>query len=239
MTFEAAALQFIEEPRASWKNQKHALQWESTLKNYVYPVIGQVAVRDLDKLMVLKIIKPMWNEKTETTDRVRDRIKLVLNWAKAHGLREGDNPADWRGHLEHVLAPRHKVAKLTHQPAVPVAETAAFMHRLRTEQTEVAAKALEFAILTAARDGEVRGATWDEIDLDAGVWLVPAKRMKAGKAHRVPLSPTAINVLQALPRVVGVDRVFPGESRHHGGLSENTLNMVINGRMRANLFRLT
>jgi hypothetical protein len=91
------------------------------------PVIGQVAVRDVDKLMVLKIIKPMWNEKTETADRVRDRIKLVLNWAKAHGLREGDNPADWRGHLEHVLAPRHKVAKLTHQPAVPVAEMAAFL----------------------------------------------------------------------------------------------------------------
>jgi integrase len=227
MTFEVAALQFIEERRASWKNQKHALQWESTLKNYVYPVIGQVPVREVDKLMVLKIIKPMWNEKTETADRVRDRIKLVLNWAKAHGLREGDNPADWRGHLEHVLAPRHKVAKLTHQPAVPVAEMAAFMHRLRTEQTEVAAKALEFAILTAARDGEVRGATWDEIDLDAGVWQVPAERMKAGKAHRVPLSPTAINLLKALPKVMGVDRVFPGESRHHGGLSENTLNMVI------------
>jgi integrase len=163
----------------------------------------------VDKLMVLKIIKPMWNEKTETVDRVRDRIKLVLNWAKAHGLREGDNPADWRGHLEHVLAPRHKVAKLTHQPAVPVGEMAAFMHRLRTEQTEVAAKALEFAILTAARDGEVRGATWDEIDLNAGVWQVPAERMKAGKAHRVPLSPTAINLLKALPKVMGVDRVFP------------------------------
>jgi hypothetical protein len=134
----------------------------------------------------LKIIKPMWNEKTETADRVRDRIKLVLNRAKAHGLREGDNSADWRDHLEHVLAPRHKVAKLTHQPAVPVGEMAAFMHRLRTEQTEVAAK-----------------------------------------AHRVPLSSTALDLLRALPKVIGVDRVFPGENRHHGGLGENTLNMVI------------
>ena len=176
--------------------------------------------------MVLKIIKPIWAEKTETANRVRDRIKLVLSWAKAHGLRDGENPAEWRGHLEHALAAPTKVTSRGHQPALPVSAIGAFMVRLHREQKDLAAKALELAILTAARDGEVRGATWAEIDLDAGVWTIPADRMKAGRAHRVPLSPAAVKLLKSLPRIVGNAHLFPGASKL-GRLSENTLNEVI------------
>lgn len=226
MTFEAAALQYIDERRPSWKNAKHAAQWESTLRTYAFPQIGGVAVAAVDKAMVLRIIKPIWNDKTETANRVRDRIKLVLGWAKAHGLREGENPAEWRGNLEHALAAPEKLSRTLHQPALPISEIGAFMRRLRTEQKDLAARALEFAILTAARDGEVRGAQWSEIDLDAGVWSLPAERMKAGKAHRVPLSPAALSLLSQLHRLKGSDTVFPGNS-HGGRLSENTLNEVI------------
>ena len=168
----------------------------------------------------------MWAEKTETANRIRDRIKLVLSWAKAHGLRDGENPAEWRGHLEHALAAPAKVTSRGHQPALPVSAIGAFMVRLHREQTDLAARALEFAILTAARDGEVRGATWAEINLDAGVWTIPADRMKAGRAHRVPLSPAAVKLLKSLPRIVGNAHLFPGASKL-GRLSENTLNEVI------------
>jgi integrase len=226
MSFEAAAQQYIEERRPSWKNAKHAAQWESTLKTYAYPVIGEVPVDRVDKTLVLQIVKPIWNEKTETAKRVKDRIKLVLGWAKAHGLREGENPAEWRDNLEHALASPAKVARKRHQPALPVQAIGHFMKRLRTEQKDLAAKALEFAILTAARDGEVRGATWDEIDLEHKVWTIPAERMKAGKQHRVPLSPAAIHLLRSTPRIADNPRVFPGTGQA-GQLSENTLNEVI------------
>ena len=233
VTFQAAAKQYIEERRPSWKNATHGQQWERTLSTYAYPVIGTVPIHEVDKAMVLQIIKPIWNDKTETANRVRDRIKMVLNWAKAHGLREGDNPAEWRGQLEHALAAREKVAKRTHQPAVPVQAIGAFMRRLRTEQKDLAARALEFAILTAARDGEVRGATWDEVDFDNSVWTIPAARMKAGRMHRVPLSPQALKLLKSLPRHEDNPRLFPGSSRS-GSLSENTLNEVIK-RMHARI----
>lgn len=225
-TFESAASDYIDEHRPSWKNAKHAAQWEATLRTYAYPVIGSVPVADVDRAMVLKVIKPIWNDKTETAKRVKDRIKLVLSWAKAHGMRDGENPAEWRGNLEHALAAPDKVARKRHQPALPVAAVGAFVRRLQAEQHDLAAKALEFLILTAARDGEVRGATWDEIDLEAAVWTLPAERMKAGKPHRVPLSPAALAILGQLPRVAGTDVVFPGRSAQ-GKLSENTLNEVI------------
>ena len=226
MTFQKAAEQYIEERRKNWKNLKHAQQWENTLKTYAYPVIAEVQVAEVDKAMVLKIIKPIWAEKTETANRVRDRIKLILSWAKAHGLRDGDNPAEWRGHLEHALVAPTKMATIAHQPALPVSAVGAFVARLHKEQTDLAAKALEFVILTAARDGEVRGADWTEIDLDNRIWNVPADRMKAGRAHRVPLSPAAIRLLKSLPRVDGNPHLFPGSSKL-GRLSENTLNEVI------------
>ncbi len=226
MTFEAAALQYISERRSTWKNAKHAAQWENTLRSYAFPRIGALPVAAIDKAMVLSIIKPIWNEKTETANRVRDRIKLVLNWARAHGLREGDNPAEWRGNLEHALAAPERVSRVTHHPALPVADIAAFVRRLHSEQVDLAARALEFAILTAARDGEVRGASWDEIDLAAAIWTIPGERMKAGKVHRVPLSAAAIALLKDLHRLKGSSRLFPGAS-HDGKLSENTLNEVI------------
>lgn len=226
MSFRKAAEQYIEERRTQWKNAKHVQQWENTLKTYAYPVIEGVPVAEVDKAMVLEIIKPIWTAKTETANRVRDRIKLVLNWAKAHGLRDGDNPAEWRGHLEHALAAPTKVTRRSHQPALPVDAASSFVARLRSEQTELAAKALEFVILTAARDGEVRGATWPEIDLQKAVWTIPAERMKAGRAHRVPLSSAAVALLKTIPRLERNPHVFVGSSRL-GRLSENTLNEVI------------
>ena len=226
MTFRTAAAQYIRERQPSWKNAKHAQQWENTLETYANPVIGNVQVADVDKAMVLKIIKPIWLHKTETANRVRDRIKMILNWAKAHGLRDGENPAEWRGNLEHALAAPEKIAKRAHQPALPVSAIGAFVQRLHTEQRETAAKALEFAILTAARDGEVRGARWDEIDLRAAVWSIPAERMKTSKSHRVPLSPAALMLLESVPRFAASEMVFPGSSQG-GKLSENTLNEVI------------
>ena len=226
MSFRQAAEQYIEERRQNWKNVKHAQQWENTLKTYAYPVIEDVQVSEIDKAMVLKIIKPIWAKKTETANRIRDRIKLVLSWVKAHGLRDGENPAEWRGHLEHALAAPTKVTSRGHQPALPVSAVGAFIARLHREQKDLAARALEFAILTAARDGEVRGATWPEIDLDAAVWTVPADRMKAGRSHRVPLSPAAVKLLKTLPRMVGNTHLFPGSSKL-GRLSEKTLNEVI------------
>jgi integrase len=226
MTFRAAAEQYIDERRASWKNAKHAQQWTATLRTYAYPVIGSTPVDQVDKAMVLRVVKPIWNEKTETAKRVKDRIKLVLGWAKAHGLRTGENPAEWRDNLEHALAAPERVARKTHQPAVPVACIGEFMRRLRSEQKDLAARALEFAILTAARDGEVRGATWDEIDLATATWTLPPERMKAGKRHRVPLSPAAVKLLKSVPRMADSDFIFPGSSQG-GKLSENTLNEVI------------
>lgn len=137
MTFEAAALQSIEERRPSWKSAKHAAQWESTLRTYAFPQIGSVAVEAIDRVMVLRIIKPVWNDKTETANRVRDWINLVLGWAKAHGLHEGDSPAEWRGNLERALAAPEKVSRPLHQPALPVSGIGGFMRRLSTEQKDL------------------------------------------------------------------------------------------------------
>jgi integrase len=223
MSFRQAAEQYIDERRSSWRNIKHAQQWENTLKTYACPVIGNVQVTDVDKARVLKIIKPMWSTKTETANRVRDRIKLVLSWAKAHGLRDGESPAEWRGNLEHALAVPAKVARPEHQPALPVDAVGAFIACVHREQHDLAAKALEFAILTAARDGEVRGATWSEVDLVSGICTIPADRMKAERKHRVPLSPAALNLLKDLPRSATNAHLFPGSGKL-GRLSENTLN---------------
>lgn len=172
----------------------------------------------------MAVLEPIWREKNETASRLRGRIELVLDWATARGLREGLNPARWRGHLDKLLPKPSKVQKVEHFSALAVAEVGAFMERLRAVEG-MGARALEFAILTAARSGQVRGAKWEEIDLATRVWIVPADRMKAGREHRVPLSEQAIALLQALPRVDGGDLVFPG--RTGGMLSEMTLTAVL------------
>ena len=185
MTFRECAEAYIAAHEASWKNPKHAKQWPSTLETYVYRVFGSLPVQAIDVGLVMKVLEPIWQAKPENASRVRGRIEAVLDWAKARGYRNGENPAQWRGHLDNLLPARSKVRKVEHHPALAYAEMGDFIAGLR-KQGGVAARALEFLILTASRTGEVIGARWDEFDLGAEMWTVPADRMKAGKDHRVP-----------------------------------------------------
>ncbi|HEY2658327.1 MAG TPA: integrase arm-type DNA-binding domain-containing protein [Caulobacteraceae bacterium] len=223
-TFEECARAYITAHEQGWRNAKHAQQWRNTLSAYAYPVIGSLMVRDVDLTHVLAILEPIWTKKTETATRLRGRIEQVLDWATARGYRKGLNPARWRGHLDKLLARPSKVADIEHHAALPFAQIGAFMQRLRAAHG-MGARALEFAILTAARSGEVRGATWSEIDLKEAVWTVPANRMKMGREHRAPLSAAAVKLLKALPRIEGSDLVFPAP--RGGSLSDMTLTAVV------------
>ena len=225
LTFETCAKAYIKGKSHEWKNDKHADQWTNTLTTYAYPVIGgAMLVRDVEMSHVLKILEPIWTTKTETASRLRGRIESVLDYATARGYRKGDNPARWRGHLDKILGTPSKVATVEHHAALPCGEIGAFMVDLRA-QPGMGARALEFAILTAARSGEVRGATWSEIDTDAATWTIPAVRMKAGKEQRVPLSDAAVALLEQLPRVKGSEIVFPNNKG--GPLSDMTLTAVL------------
>jgi integrase len=199
ITFDACAKAYVTAHRAGWKNEKHAGQWESTLATYAGPAFGALPVAAVDTALVMKVLEPIWTEIPETASRVRGRIEAVLDWATVRGYRAGDNPARWRGHLNKLLPQRSKIRPVQHYPALPYAEMADFMAVLRSQEG-VAAKALEFTILTAARTGEVIGARWDEFDFSNKVWIVPSSRMKGAKEHRVPLSGEALAVVQALPR---------------------------------------
>jgi integrase len=192
-TFGECADRVIEAMRPSWRNGKHAGQWEMTLREYAAPLRRLPA----DKITtddVFSVLKPLWNDKPETASRLRGRIERVLDAAKAQGLRSGENPARWRGHLDHLLPKRQRLTR-GHHPAMPYADVSAFMATL-SKRNGAAARALEFAILTAARSGEVIGARWGEFDLNGAVWTVPAARMKSGKEHRVPLAPRALKLIK-------------------------------------------
>lgn len=208
VTFEEAAHKFITAKAAEWSNAKHAQQWTNTLETYAFPVAGKLACADVALPHVLKILEPIWTTKTETASRLRGRIESVLDWATVRGFRKGENPARWKGHLDKILPAPGKVTKVEHHEAVTLDDLGAFVRDLR-QRDGGAARALEFLILTAARSGEVRGALWSEIDMTGRVWTVPPERMKAGKEHRVPLSDTALRLLEALPRFAGNDLVFP------------------------------
>jgi integrase len=223
-TFKQCAAAYMDAHCRAWRNPKHIDQWRSTLHRYAYPVIGELRVRDVELPHVLRILEPIWHEKTETASRLRGRIERVLHWAIARGYRTAPNPARWRGHLDTMLAAPGRLVRDQHQPALPVSELGAFMAELRRREG-MAARALEFAILCAARSGEVRGALWSEIDLRSKVWTVPAARIKARKEHRVPLSERAVEVLRSLPRGDGTDLVFPAP--RGGTLSDMTLTAVI------------
>jgi integrase len=224
-TFKKTATAYIEAHRAGWRNAKHADQWVNTLTAYAFPVFGDKHVRDVTKGDVLAAIEPIWATKTETADRVRNRIELVLGYAVQRELRpEGLNPARWRGNLDAALPKPSKVAKVEHHAALPIDAMHAFMQRLRKAEG-MGARALELAILTAARSGEVRGATWAEIDLQAGTWSLSAERMKSDRPHRVPLSEPALALLEKLPRMEGTDLVFPGQGNKP--LSDMTLTACL------------
>ena len=224
-TFAAVAREYIEAKESEWSNPKHAQQWENTLSTYAFPVIGKIPVVEVSRDQVLQILQPIWTTKTETATRVRSRIELVLDYAKARGWRTGENPAVWRGNLKSVLATPSKIKNVRHHPALPREKVPEFMADLRGREG-IAARALEFAILTAARSGEVRGAVWREFDFDAKTWTIPAKRMKAKKKHAVPLSKDAIALLENLPRIKGNDLLFPG-TRDGQPLSDMSLSAVL------------
>ena len=225
MTFDQCAAAYIKAHREGWKSPKHAAQWEATLSRHASPVIGHLLVRNVETRHVLRILEPIWASTTETATRLRSRIELVLDWAAARGerAREG-NPARWRGHLDKLLPKPSKVADRGHHAALPWGEVGAFLARLASVEG-MGAQALRFTILTAARSGEVRGASWDEIDMQARTWTVPAERMKAGREHRVPLSDAALALLASLPRFVGQPLVFPAP--RGGQLSDMTLSAVL------------
>jgi integrase len=229
LSFKQAAEAYVDAHKTGWKNEKHQKQWTSTLTTYVYPKIANVLVKDVELPQVLSVLEPIWNSKTETASRVRGRMESVLDWATARGYRQGLNPARWRGHLDKLLPKPSKVARVEHHEALAVSELGEFVVSLRTMQG-AGARALEFVILTAARSGEVRGATWAEIDLKAKTWVVPGERMKAGREHRVPLSDSAVELLEALPQGAATDHVFPAP--RGGMLSDMTLSAVCR-RMKA------
>jgi integrase len=227
VTFKSVAKTYIAANEDSWRNAKHRQQWTNTLETYVYPVIGDTPVADVTTAHVMQILEPIWRAKPETASRVRGRIETIMDAAKARGYRQGENPARWRGHIAQLLPARTRLSR-GHHKALPYEDLPAFMGGLRKRQA-VAALALEFTILTAARSGEVLGAKWDEIDLEKAVWTVQAVRMKAGKEHRVPLSARAVEILKEAKKL-GSDWAFPANSG--GQLSSMAMTMLLR-RMKA------
>ena len=223
-TFAECARRTIEAKRPEWKNAKHAEQWANTLETYAKPLIGTLPIDQVELRHVVEILNPIWVEKTETATRLRARIEAVLAWASASGFRKGDNPARWRGNLDAVLAKPGKVSKVAHHRALSIDALPGFVADLR-KRPGASARALEFLILTATRSGEVRGASWEEIDLKDDVWIIPAARMKAGRDHRVPLSARAVTLLKQQPRFVGSDLVFPSE--RGGMLSDMAMTTLV------------
>ena len=222
ITFRAVAETYIDANEESWRNDKHRQQWKSTLATYVYPVIGDLPVAEVATAHVLKILEPIWKVKAETASRVRGRMETILDTAKARGYRDGENPARWRGHIEQILPARSRLTR-GHHKAMPYDAIPAFVGALHQREA-VAALALEFTILTAARTGEVIGANWGEVDLERAMWTIPANRMKATKEHRVPLSPRALEIL-AVTKGLHSEWLFP--AMKGGKISGMAMSMLL------------
>lgn len=222
MTFDQCAEAYIKAHQASWTNAKHRAQWTNTLNTYASPVIGKLPVAEIDTGLVVKCLTPIWESKTETATRVRGRIESVLGWAATSGYRTGENPARWKGHLENLLATISKNSREKHHPSLPWQHVGTFISALRLRKG-VSARAVEFAILTACRSGEVRGAKWAEFDLKRKVWTIPAERMKAKREHEVPLSDAALAIMDSMPS--DTDIVFAGTKGQP--LSDMSLTAVI------------
>jgi integrase len=227
VTFDWCAEKYIAAHKPSWKNPKHGDQWTNTIATYVSPIMGSTAVDRIETTHIMRVLEPIWTTKAETASRVRGRIESILSWAAVRKFRSGENPARWKGHLDSLLPARKKIARVQHHPALPWQDMSAFMAELK-QQAGVGALALQFSILTAARSGEVRGMTWDEVNLDDAVWIIPGERMKAGRDHRVPLSTHAKAILTSMEELKLGDTnvVFPGV-RDRKPLSDMTLTAVL------------
>ncbi|MFZ7127721.1 MAG: tyrosine-type recombinase/integrase [Desulfobacterales bacterium] len=223
ITFEEAARHCHKKKSTEFRSEKHAKDWFSSVERYAIPVIGRLPVNEVDLPHILSVLQPIWTTRTETATRLRQRLENILAWATVSGYRRGDNPARWKGHLDAILPKPSKVRTKNHFSALPWREVGAFMRRLR-KRKGMAARALEWIILTACRSGEVRFATWEEIDLEERIWTIPATRMKAGREHRVPLTDDAMRLLESLPRLHGSPYVFP--AARGGPLSDMTISAV-------------
>ena len=208
ITFAKCATAYIESHKAGWRNSKHADQWTNTVETYCNPVFGSLPVQEVDTGLVLKMLEPIWASKPETASRLRGRIENILDWAIVRGYRAGENPARWKGQLSQLLPALAKKSRVVHHAAMPFEEVSAFVSRLR-ELSTVSARCLEFTILTAARTNEAIYAKPDELDLNGAMWTIPGSRMKAGKEHRVPLSPRALEIVREMLDRKG-DYLFPG-----------------------------
>jgi integrase len=228
ISFKQCAEAYIDMHKAGWKNEKHISQWRRTLETYAYPCFGNTSIQAIDVALVIKVIEPIWNKKPETASRLRARIESILDWASAREYRQGENPARWRGHMENLLPKKSKVRRIKHHPALPYAEIEDFMIELK-DDAAIAARALEFTILTASRTSEAIGAKWSEINLKEEIWVVPAHRIKAGREHRVPLSKAAMAVLREMELVNNSDFVFPGTKK--GQPLSNMAMLALKNRM--------
>jgi integrase len=224
-SFRSCAEAYIKSHESGWKNPKHIKQWASTLEQYAYPVIGDMAVDQIDTEHVMQVLTPIWNTKTETASRVRGRIENVLSWAIVQKYRQSPNPAIWRGHLSMLLPKRSKVQQVQHHPALPYKEIPKLMALLRAIDS-VPARAMELTILTCTRTNETIQATWGEIDFEEKLWIIPKDRMKAGREHRAPLSNQAISILELLPRLN--DWVFPSTRTH---ISNNAMLLCLKNQL--------
>jgi integrase len=224
MSFDQCAEAYIQAHKAGWKNAKHIGQWVSTLNTYASPVLGHLPVTQIDTGIVMKCLAPIWESKHETASRLRGRIESVLGWATTSGYRTGENPARWKGHLKNLLANIDKSSRTKNHPSLPWPRIGEFIAALRKREG-VSARAVEFAILTACRSGEVRGARWSELDLAGKLWTIPAVRMKAKREHHVPLSDAALLLISSMPKIAGVQFVFPGSGGNP--LSDMSLTAVI------------
>ncbi len=225
-TFRRCAEEYIKAKSDEWRSVKHSKQWESTLETYAYPTIGQMLVRDIAINHIIDIVEPHWRTKNETIDRVRNRIELVLDWAKVRKYRSGDNPARWKGNLDKLLASRRKVAPVKSHRALAANQVHDFLQRLKAIQG-ISARCLEFVVLTACRSGEARLATRDEFDFKAKLWQIPGSRMKSGRPHRVPLSDEVVALLNSLPVINNEPLMFPSRK-----LGKPLSDMALNKTMR-------
>lgn len=227
ISFDECSSAYIKAHRAGWRNAKHGAQWEATIATYAKPIIGALSVQSIDTGLVLKVLEPIWTVKPETASRVRQRIEKILDWARVRGYRTDENPARWKGHLDKLLPATAKVRRVVHHAALPYAELPGFLAELH-QQEGVAADALEYLVLTAARTGEVIGARWTEVNWHDKTWALPGERMKAGREHRVPLSPRALAVLERVHALRHADDgfVFPG-ARRGKPLSNMSLLMLL------------
>ena len=237
ITFRDTARRYIDGHSAAWRNAKHAAQWGSTIETYANPIFGDLAIADVGTAHVLAALEPIWLVKPETASRLRGRIETILDFAKTRGWRAGENPAAWKGHLALTLPARSKVARVEHHAALPWREIGDFMDVLRN-QAGIGARALRFAILTAARSGEVRGARWREIDLANATWIIPADRMKGRREHRVPLPEPTLEILHEMSEARMSDGpdalVFPGRDAARP-LSDMSLTAVLRRMKRGDL----